>query len=71
VVFEEALDGGLKVNAGSKDAPIALPDGRRLVVLRDAANYITASPKRNPLPEWQPAIEALIRAPRLTAPIAV
>jgi hypothetical protein len=50
VVFEEALDGGLKVNAGSKDAPIALPDGRRLVVLRDAANYITASPKRNPPP---------------------
>jgi hypothetical protein len=43
------------------DEPIALPDGEKLVVLRDAANYITALPaKEGTLPEWQPAIEALI-----------
>ena len=43
------------------DEPIALPDGEKLVVLRDAANYITALPaKEAALPEWQAAIEALI-----------
>jgi hypothetical protein len=43
----------------SFDVPIALPDGRRLVVLRDAANYITALAKEeSALPEWQAAIEA-------------
>jgi hypothetical protein len=43
------------------DEPIALPDGEKLVVLRDAANYITALPaKEATLPEWQAAIEALI-----------
>jgi hypothetical protein len=28
--------------------PITLPDGRKLVTLRDAADYITALPKKNP-----------------------
>jgi hypothetical protein len=41
--------------------PIALPDGGKLVVLRDAAAYITALPaKEAALPEWQAAIEALM-----------
>jgi hypothetical protein len=41
--------------------PIALPDGRTLVTLRDAATYITALPKKEAaLPEWQTAIEALM-----------
>jgi hypothetical protein len=41
--------------------PIPLPDGRSLVTLRDAADYITALPKKeSALPEWQAAIEALM-----------
>jgi hypothetical protein len=41
------------------DEPIELPDGRKLVVLRDAAGYITALPKKeSAAPEWQAAIEA-------------
>jgi hypothetical protein len=43
------------------DEPIALPDSRKLVTLRDAASYITALPKQEAaLPEWQAAIEALM-----------
>ncbi len=38
--------------------PIPLPDGRKLVTLRDAANYITSLPKKeSDLPEWQTAIK--------------
>ncbi|MCA6107719.1 hypothetical protein [Bradyrhizobium cenepequi] len=38
------------------DEPIILPDGRRLVVLRDAANYITKLRKKEATaPEWQAA----------------
>ena len=41
--------------------PIPLPDGRALITLRDAANYITALPKKEAAaPEWQAAIEALM-----------
>jgi hypothetical protein len=41
--------------------PIPLPDGRTLLTLRDAADYITALPKKeSALPEWQAAIEALM-----------
>jgi hypothetical protein len=40
--------------------PIVLPDRRELVTLRDAADYITALPKKEAaLPDWQAAIEAL------------
>jgi hypothetical protein len=40
------------------DEPIALPDGRRLIALRDAASYITGLPREDAeLPEWQTAIE--------------
>jgi hypothetical protein len=42
------------------DEPIALPGGK-LVTLRDAANYITALPRKEAdAPEWQAAIEALM-----------
>lgn len=41
--------------------PIALPDGRQLVTLEDAGNYITKLPKaKHEAPEWQTAMEALI-----------
>jgi hypothetical protein len=40
-----------------------LQDGRSLVVLGDAASYITALPKKiSALPEWQTAIHCLIGA---------
>jgi hypothetical protein len=43
------------------DEPIALPSGRKLVTLHDAARYITALPEEeSSLPEWQAAIEALM-----------
>jgi hypothetical protein len=45
--------------------PIPLPDGRKLVTLRDAATYITNLPKKeSDLPEWQAAIEALMLVSR-------
>jgi hypothetical protein len=41
--------------------PISLPDGRLLVTLRDAGNYITKLPKaKHETAEWQAAMEALI-----------
>ena len=41
--------------------PIPLPDGRKLVMLRDAADYITGLPKKeSDLPDWQVAMEALL-----------
>jgi hypothetical protein len=45
--------------------PIPLPDGRKLITLRDAADYITALPKKeSDLPEWQTAIEVLVLVAR-------
>jgi hypothetical protein len=45
--------------------PIVPPDGRELVTLRDAANYITALPaKESAVEEWQVAIEALMLCSR-------
>ena len=45
--------------------PIPLPDGRQLVTLRDAADYITSLPKKeSDLPEWQTAIEVLMLVSR-------
>ena len=42
-----------------------LPDGRTLTTLREAADYITALPKKEAeLPEWQVAIEALLLVSR-------
>jgi hypothetical protein len=41
--------------------PIILPDGRKLLTLKDAADYTTKLQKReSDLPEWQAAIEALM-----------
>lgn len=43
------------------DTPIALPDGRALVTLLEAGEYIAALPKATQRrPEWQAAAEALI-----------
>jgi hypothetical protein len=43
------------------DEPIKLPDGKELVTLKDAGNYITKLPKgEHGAPEWQAAMEALI-----------
>jgi hypothetical protein len=43
------------------DDPIVLPNGQRLITLRDAATYITKLPKADhTTPEWQAAMEALI-----------
>lgn len=42
-----------------------LPDGRQLLALKDAANYITKLPnKESDLAEWQVAIEALMLCSR-------
>jgi hypothetical protein len=47
------------------DDPISLPDGRKLLTLKDAADYIMKLPKKEPdLPEWQAAIEALMLCSR-------
>jgi hypothetical protein len=43
------------------DDPIPLPNGRQLLTLRDAADYITKLPKaEHSAPEWQAAMAALI-----------
>ncbi len=45
--------------------PITLPDGRKLLTLKDAADYITKLPKKeSDLPEWQTAIEVLLLVSR-------
>jgi hypothetical protein len=57
--------GGISAPKWSRefDDPIALPDGRKLVTLRDAATYITKLPKaEQDLDIWQIAVEHLIRA---------
>jgi hypothetical protein len=47
------------------DDPISLPDGRKLLTLKDAADYIMKLPKKeSDLPEWQAAIEALMLCSR-------
>ena len=45
--------------------PIPLPNGRQLVTLKDAADYIMKLPKtESDLPDWQVAIEALMLCSR-------
>ena len=57
--------------------PIALPDGRELLTLRDAAQYITALPKaEHDAADWQVAMEMLLLVaerdgPEMLARIAV
>ena len=42
-----------------------MPDGRKLLTLKDAADYVTKLPKKEPdFPEWQTAIEALMLCSR-------
>jgi hypothetical protein len=42
-----------------------LPDSRKLITLKDAADYIMKLPKKeSDLPEWQAAIEALMLCSR-------
>lgn len=57
--------------------PISLDDGRELLTLRDAADYIMTLPKaESDLPEWQLAMETLLMVaqrdgPEMLARIAV
>lgn len=57
--------------------PIILPDGRKVLTLRDAAEYITALPKaEHDAADWQVAMEALLLVaerdgPEMLARIAV
>ena len=56
--------------------PIPLPDGRELVTLRGAADYIASLPEKEAnLPDWQVAMEALLlvsrSGPTMLARIAV
>ena len=45
--------------------PIALLDGRKLITLKDAADYVMKLPKEeSELPEWQTAIEVLMLCSR-------
>jgi len=57
--------------------PIILPDGRKLLTYRDAAEYITALPKaEQDAADWQIAMETLLlvaerNAPEMLARLAV
>jgi hypothetical protein len=45
--------------------PIPLPNGRQLVTLKDAADYMTSLPKKeSDLPDWQTAIGVLMLVSR-------
>ncbi len=58
-----------RAGSASFEDPVPLPGGRKLVTLRDAANYITGLPKKeSDLPEWQAAIEALMLVVRQNGP---
>ena len=47
------------------DDPIVLPDGRKLLTLKDAADYITKLPEQeSELAHWQVAIETLLLCSR-------
>ena len=49
-----------------------MPSGKKLVTLRNAADYITSLPKKeSDLPGWQTAIEALMLVSTLMERIAV
>lgn len=51
--------------SASFDDPILLPDGRRLLTLKDAADHITNLPEaESDGAHWQVAIEALILCSR-------
>ena len=51
------------------DDPVLLPDGRKLVTQRDAADYIMKLPKAEQnLDAWQAAVEALLLVVELNGP---
>ena len=51
------------------DDPVLLPDGRELVTLHDAGDYITSLPKAEQnLDAWQAAVEALLLVVELNGP---
>ena len=50
--------------------PVTLPNGRKLVTLLDAGNYIAALPRKEAEGDhWQAAIEALIMAAEDRGPL--
>jgi hypothetical protein len=52
--------------------PIALPDGRKLLTLEDAANYITKLPEaEHTAPKWQAAMECLILVAENSGPTMI
>jgi hypothetical protein len=52
------------------DNPIVLPNGKTLVTLKDAADYIMAMPKvKHSTAEWQAAAEALTMAAENCGPL--
>lgn len=52
------------------DDPITLPDGRTLITLKQAAEYIIALPKKeHDALEWLAAMEALLRAAEDRGPL--
>jgi hypothetical protein len=53
--------GAISDGSAEFEDPIELPNGRKLLTLRDAATYITRLPKAEHItPGWQAAMEALI-----------
>jgi hypothetical protein len=46
------------------EEPITLPNGRKLLTLKDAADYTKLPKKESGLPEWQTAIEVLLLCSR-------
>lgn len=52
------------------DDPVILPDGRKLVTLLDAGNYIAGLPRQEyECDHWQAAIEALLMAAEGRGPL--
>lgn len=52
------------------DDPVTLPDGRALVTLRDAGQYIASLPKKKQgAPEWLAAAEAVLMAAEDRGPL--
>ena len=55
--------------SASFEDPIPLPDGRQLLTLRGAADYVMALPKaEHSMLEWQAAMEALILVAETNGP---
>jgi hypothetical protein len=53
----------------SFDDPTTLPNGRKLITLRNAGHHIAKLPKAtHDRPEWQAAVEALISSGRASGP---